>query len=184
MAHHPVSAVSRRVVLGVTLAGGVGALTGCEGPDVGPTGPTSSGTPSPVTQDSPDRELVLRALASVDLMLAALVTGPVRRAREAAPLRRLHRAHRTVLLGSLGGAEPSEGPSAGTPMTRREIPAREEALQAELVAGSLQAQDGLVARLLAVMSAAIAQQLAVLPRPGPPPSQPGATTPEPAGAPT
>ncbi len=49
------------------------------------------------------------------------------------------------------------------PLIRPEIPLREAGLQAELVSASLAAEDGLVARLLASMSAGVAQRLALLP---------------------
>jgi hypothetical protein len=101
------------------------------------------------------------ALEKTEGMLAGLLA--LRRPGGAAGLVDLHTAHRTALMTVL--AEPDRAlPEALEPrLTRREIPLREAGLQAELVSAALTAEDGLVARLLASMSAGVAQQLALLP---------------------
>ena len=75
----------------------------------------------------------------------------------------LHTAHRSELMTLL--EEPDRPfPEAPDPrLTAAEIPLREAGMQAELVSAALSADDGLVARLLASMSAGIAQWLATLP---------------------
>ena len=78
----------------------------------------------------------------------------------------MHRAHEQVLTRALAvdDASPSPSPSASDmtlPDVRGldDVRAREEALHDRLVADAGTASDGTVARLLAVLAAAVAQQL-------------------------
>ncbi len=173
------------------LLGGAGGLawlvTGCT--TGGPTAPAASPASSPPSGDAPsssdpsaspaaptetdptetvpspletgDRTRVRLALEQTEAMLAGLLA--LRRPGSAAGLVELHTAHRAALLTMLD--EPDRPlPEATEPrLTRPEIPLREAGLQAELVSASLAAEDGLVARLLASMSAGVAQRLALLP---------------------
>jgi hypothetical protein len=187
---HP--ALGRRAALLGVLGGGVVILTGCESrtPAATPSGsPNDLGTPSPtvpptgsasssasssagVLPETADRLRVGRALASTEALLAGLVA--LRRPDGTAALAAMHTAHRTVLLDLLG-TPGSPLPAAPLPaLHRAEVPLREAGLQAELVSAALTAEDGLVARLLASMSAGIAQHLMTLPPSTPPRGNPSA----------
>ena len=130
--------------------------------------PTGSSTGSPSASgplESGDRTRVRMALEKTEGMLAGLAALPLRRRRrpEVERLVALHTAHRSELMMLL--EEPDAPlPEAPDPrLTVAEIPLREAGMQAELVSAALSADDGLVARLLASMSAGIAQWLATLP---------------------
>ncbi len=130
--------------------------------ETSPTGASeapSDTVPSPL--ETGDRTRVRLALEKTEAMLAGLLA--LRRPGSAAGLVELHTAHRAALLTVL--EEPDRPLPAPTQprLTRPEIPLREAGLQAELVSASLTAEDGLVARLLASMSAGVAQRLAQLP---------------------
>lgn len=129
-------------------------------PSPTPTEPAPSET-GPTPLETGDRTRVRLALEKTEAMLAGLLA--LRRPGTAAGLVELHTAHREALMTVL--EEPDRPlPEAPQPrLTRPEIPLREAGLQAELVSAALTAEDGLVARLLASMSAGVAQQLALLP---------------------
>ncbi len=160
------------------------AATDPSGPTTVTTDPTpSEASPSPL--ETGDRTRVRLALEKTEAMLAGLLA--LRRPGSAAGLIELHTAHRAELLAMLD--EPDRPlPEATQPrLTRPEIPLREAGLQAELVSAALAAEDGLVARLLASMSAAVAQRLAQLPPstsggPSADPSSGRSGTPSPTGA--
>ncbi len=141
--------------------------------------------PRPAPQDpslpDPDADDALVAQVRVELAQAAArvrtaqadpaVAGPAGAAGLAA-LAALHEAH----LAELGGpsAESTAGPSAapsasptlapsGSPAARRrDLVRHERALQQRLAEASVSAGSAELARVLASMSAAVAQQLAVL----------------------
>lgn len=158
---------TRRTALGgavATLGMGVGALTGCD------LDPGSSGRgPAAEPAADPDTGLVDTVLAELR-DLTALVSGVgavhpgLRRAM--AGLRDLHRAHREAL-----GDEPADEPVGGAQLDPRTGPAqalalvrsRERRTQGKLADWSVAAESGALARLLACMSAGVAQQLVVLP---------------------
>lgn len=135
--------------------------------------PTSL-APSPTPQSSTapaagDRVRLRMALDKTEAMLAGLLALRVRAGTQ--PLVDLHTTHRATLLDLLGEAAAPLPSPVGPPLTRAEVPLRESGLQAELVSASLAADDGLVARLLASMSAGVAQRLVLLP-PAPPRRRP------------
>lgn len=156
----PASRVSRRTTLGGGLVG-LAALAGC---DLGGSEPASSPTP-PAGSGDPDADLV-EAVTGDIVATSALVVALGRRhgslRRPTAELARVHEAHLEVL----GSGEPTgERP----PRTRTTAEAlallrqRELRHQRLLADHALSARSGRLARLLASMSAAIAQQLALLP---------------------
>lgn len=185
------------------MLGGLGMLAACtsETPAAGPsstapststTNPSDSAsvTASPedgltdqASSDPPletgDRTRVRRALEKTEAMLAGLLS--LRRRDESRGLEELHSAHRAALLGLLGEEEgPLPSPQV-PPLTRADLPLREAGLQAELVAAALIADDGAVARVLAAMSAGIAQRLATLPAAAPPATKGPGIDPPPSG---
>jgi hypothetical protein len=124
-------------------AGGVAlaALAGCD---------DGSEPPVPPPSPSPDADEAL-----VDEVVAA-ITAVWRVAAARPGLAAVHEAH----VGALGG-EITVAPARRRPdvtVLRR----REEALQTRLVDAAMAAESGGLARLLASMSAAVAQQLVVL----------------------
>jgi hypothetical protein len=156
----PASPISRRTTLGGALVG-VAALAGC---DLGGSGPASSPTP-PAGSADPDAELV-EAVKDDIVATSVLVDALGRRhgslRRPLAELARVHEAHLEVL----GSREPTgERP----PRTRSAAEAlallrkRELRHQRLLADHALSARSGRLARVLASMSAAIAQQLTLLP---------------------
>lgn len=133
--------LTRRTALALGAAGLV-ALTGCDGTDAG-RAPVSQATPDP---DTALVQQVLGELADAE-RLAVAAGSP--------DLAVLHRAQ----IKALAGPPPTPAPGrTGTEVLRR----RERRLQADLVEASVAAQSGALARLLASMSAAVSQQLAVL----------------------
>lgn len=109
---------------------------------------------------------------TADERLADRVAAAIRRARAVAaaaaggePLVALHDAHLTALgaagAGTSGAA--SATPTTGSPATLAHVRSAELGLETTLTDAAARADDGGLARLLASMSAAVAQQLAVLP---------------------
>ena len=140
----------RRSALRAGLVGGLAGLvvlTGCD--DRGETsspGSTSGSSPS-VDPDS----------ALVDEVLAELaVAEQTASAAGELELATLHRAH----IEALDGEVPTE--AAGRRPSAEVVRRREQLLQAHLVDAAMAAQSGALARLLASMSAAVSQRLAVL----------------------
>ena len=133
----------RRAAL-VAGAGTALALTGCDG---------GNGTPRAGSNPAVD------AAADPDTTLVDRVVAALRRAERAATaagsleLAALHRAHLEALdVRAPRGGAPRHGP----PVRRTE-----QRLHATLVAAAEDAASGTLARLLASMSAAVAQRLAV-----------------------
>jgi hypothetical protein len=144
----------RRTAL-VAGAGTVLAVAGCDGgsgtPGAGSSGATgSAGTAAPSASPSaanPDEALVRRVVAALQ-HAERVATG-----RGSLELAALHRAH----LAALDAPVPSgRGPRHGPPVRRTE-----QHLHATLVAAAASAASGTLARLLASMSAAVAQRLAM-----------------------
>lgn len=164
----PRATTTRRTALGgvvATLGVGIGALAGCD------IDPDSAG-PEPAAEPTadPDSGLVETVLAELreltDLVSGVGAAHPALR-RTMAGLRELHLAHREAL-----DDEPGDAPTAGggqvDPRTRPTealalVRNRERRAQARLADWSVTAQSGALARLLACMSAGVAQRLAVLP---------------------
>jgi hypothetical protein len=136
-----------------------------------PTGSASAqaGRDGETGQD-PDAALVDDVLAELrslgDLTVAVARRFP-RLRPEAAALTDLHRAHREALGDEVAAGTGGPGPrslrrlDAGA--ARRLLRASEVRAQRRLVDAALAAESGALARLLASMSAGIAQQVAVLP---------------------
>jgi len=160
---HLAARATRRGVVGGLLLGVT--ATGCqldpprEDPaDAGPA--TSDG--SSAGADDPDARLVQQAVAALGAALA--VASGVARARPplahaVAPWRDLHLAHLAALEAS-DRVRPQR--LRGSPADLRTRLRRQEAeLQRDLAGAAVAARSGALASLLATMSAAVAQQLAV-----------------------
>jgi hypothetical protein len=156
----PASRISRRTALGGTLAG-VAALVGC---DLGGSEPASAPTP-PAGSADPDAELVELVL---DDIVAALVLVNALGSRHRSlrqPMARLARVHQAH-LSVLGSRDPDDRRPPRTRTTTDALAVvrkREQRHQRLLAEHAMSARSGRLARLLASMSAAIAQQLALLP---------------------
>jgi hypothetical protein len=156
----PVLRTSRRTTLGGALAG-VTLLAGCDlgSDDPGP-GPAPKADP-----DNPDTRLVAEVVDDVVATLAIVEAVRHRHGsfrRQLGELAKVHRAH----LEALGSNErPGRaGPrTAGADDALALVRRREQRHERLLTDRAVQAQSGRLARLLASMSAAVAQQLAVLP---------------------
>jgi hypothetical protein len=162
----PPLAATRRTALGGALLG-LGA-TGCrlDRPS------TRRGAAAATAEQDPDAALVDEVLAELTALsrLTASVARQVPALRGAArALEDLHRAHREALGDELpapapaGVQRPPDAAAALRLLRRRELQA-----QRRLVDWSVAARSGALARLLASMSAGVAQQVATLPeRPHP-----------------
>lgn len=168
---------TRRAALLASASGLVAVATAC---DVGARSPAEVvPTPPPTTPPTPDPTTVGPVPAAgpdealVDLVLADLgaVLGLVTAARRKTPrLRRdlrpllvLHQAHARALGGPPG--DPGSARLPGSPgAVLDDVRAREERSRRRLVEWAVQAESGQLARLLASMSAGLAQHLVALPR--------------------
>ncbi len=159
--------LGRRGLLGGAL--GLLTLSACDVDDLRPpedeTLPTPSGSASATAE--PDADTRLAEDAAYEIAAALVVVDSVRRAfpglrERVQPLARMHRAHLEVL-------EPPDDRSVPAPPrdgTRAEalgrVRAAEQTLQAALTTAAVEARSGALARLLASMSASVAQHTAVL----------------------
>ena len=150
------------VVTGLAVAGC--DLVGTQEPGGTTPSPTPSGrTATTAPAADPDETLVARVrgeVADAASLVAAAGRGRPALRRELAPFVRLHRRHLEALPGDDAVAAPAEvrGDNAAA---RRRVRQREEALRAGLADAAVVASSGPLAALLASMSAAVAQQLAV-----------------------
>ena len=164
----PASAVTtvvatRRTAIGALLLS-LGAVAGC---DLDPS--TDDAARSGPRTPDPDTALVHHVLAEIAAM-AGLVSSvgaahpPLR--DPMAALGRLHAAHAAALepQPSTGQATTHGATFANAGAALREVRRREQHLEDRLVDSSVAARSGALARLLASMSAGVAQHLAVLPR--------------------
>ena len=155
----PRAATTRRTAVGAALAG-LAAVSGC---DAGRgDGETGSGVS---TAADPDSALVDRVVSEVtDLAgLVASVAGSYPRlARTVRPFRELHATHLEVLGAERSGGSAGHHSFDGAAAALRELRLREQRSQQRLVAASMAARSGDLARVLACMSAGTAQQLALL----------------------
>jgi hypothetical protein len=158
---------TRRATLGGALLG-LGAAAGC---DLDPPGkePTGAG---PSVDGDPDTALVekvLAELARLTGLVSVVASEHPRLAPAMADLRALHVAHRTALGGEPGHEAASGGVHTGADEALRLVRTRERRAQGLLADWSVRAESGALARLLASMSAGIAQRLVLLPSatPGP-----------------
>ena len=151
----PIAVTSRRTALGGALAGLV-AVTGCD--DDPRWGTAPRGEPSAPPADA-DAELVDRVGAHIATAWAAVSSArrqsPELR-RSLRPLQRLHEAHLAVL-------DAGKDLESRSQQVVREVRAAETTLQRQLTDAAVRAESGALAKVLASMAAAVAQQLAVLP---------------------
>ncbi|MBZ5736969.1 hypothetical protein [Nocardioides mangrovi] len=131
--------VSRRTTLAVAGAGLV-VLAGCDDRD------EPAGDPTTSPSADPDQALVDEVVEQQGRAWQRATKAG------AADLAALHAAH----LEALGAPTPTSGQAPRIPVRRVE-----QQLQSALVAASLTARSGDLARLLASMSAAVSQQLEV-----------------------
>lgn len=161
----PPASATRRTALGGTLAGLV-ALTGCDLADLDPRDdddPTVSATTgTPVDADQELVDEVTSELARLIAVLGAARTSFPRLRQETAPFRTLHVAHLDALAGDLAAPAEAVQLPATAADALRDIRTQEARLQRRLADWSVAAGSGTLARLLASMSAAVAQQLAVV----------------------
>lgn len=154
-------ATTRRTALVVTAGLGLAACTSGSPDDPDdPAGPADSASTSAPPADA-DQELVdevVELLTAVVTALGATRAGSRPLARELRPLERMHLAH----LEALGVDETRFAYTPNDARTRREVFADELRLQRFFATAAVSAESGTLARLLASMSAAVAQHLAVL----------------------
>jgi hypothetical protein len=129
------------------------------------TSQATSQTTSQTTEAAPDPDEALVARTREDVaqtaaLVAAAGQGRPALRRELAPYRRLHAAHLAALPGDVLEVAPVRvrGNAAAA---RRRVRRDEQALQGRLADAAVEADSGRLAALLASMSAAIGQRLAV-----------------------
>ena len=166
MSRPPALRTTRRTTLGGVLAG-VAALAGCDLGDIGSGDPASAPSPS-ADPDDPDAGLVEDVVD--DIVAAQQLVEALRRRhpslrRPLGGLARVHDAHLNVLGSSRqSGRRPPRTSNAADALAI--LRARELRHQRLLADRAATAQSGRLARLLASMSAAVAQQLTLLPEEG------------------
>jgi len=149
----PKPVTSRRTALGGALAGLV-TVTGCDG-DPGPVEtPRAETTAPPVDADAELVDQVAERIAKAAATVAAARQQSPQLRRSLRPLQRLHAEHLAVL--------DARAEAAGTHPVARDVRAAETTLQRQLTDAAVRAESGALAKLLASMAAAVAQQLAVL----------------------
>jgi hypothetical protein len=153
---------TRRAALAVTAGLGGLAVAGCTTDDGDP--PTSTSTASAPSVDA-DAALVSevagRVAAADALVRQVLRDSPLLRS-DLDPLRRMHEAHLEALGGHDGPARSSRPPRGRPADALRQVATSEQRLQRSLATAAVRAESGTLAKLLASMSAAVAQQLAAL----------------------
>jgi len=162
----PALRITRRTSLGGALAG-VAVLAGCDLGDLGSGDPASAPTPS-ADSDDPDSGLVEDVVD--DVVATQVLVESLRRRhrglrRPLSGLARVHDAH----LAALGSSQRSGRKAPRTSSVTEALAmlrARELRHQRLLADRASAAQSGRLARLLASMSAAVAQQLTLLPKEG------------------
>jgi hypothetical protein len=173
------AAATRRAALGGALAT-LAAVSACDlgqpvdrpADTTGAAAGTSSGEPSGTSSapassagDDPDAALVDEVLGEL-AQLSSLVAGAARIAPLRASMRalgELHAAHREALGDERGTEPPARRGFPGPAEALRQVRAQEQRAQRRLADSSVAAESGALARLLASMSAAVAQQVATLP---------------------
>lgn len=165
MSPAPALRTTRRTTLAGALAG-VAVLAGCDLGDPGSDDPASAPTPSadPTDPDDPDAALVDDVVD--DIVATQLLVESLRRRHDSlrrplGELARVHDAHLAVLGSSEGsGSRPPRARNSREALTL--LRARELRHQRLLANHAVAAQSGRLARLLASMSAAVAQQQVAL----------------------
>jgi hypothetical protein len=139
--------------LGGALAG-LAVVTGCDGEARSGEPRSEQTTAPPVDADAELVDLVSERITTAwAVVSSARKQGPEPR-RSLRPLQRLHEAHLSVL---------EKTPRTGTQPVARDVRAAETTLQRQLTDAAVRAESGALAKVLASMAAAVAQQLAVLP---------------------
>ncbi|MDQ4052713.1 MAG: hypothetical protein M3237_08425 [Actinomycetota bacterium] len=156
------SPLTRRTALAVTAAMTGLASGACTSDSpTGPSGPTSTSA-QPV-----DADHELATSVAIDILLVRVFVDSLARdfpalLPELRPLRRLHSAH-VEAVGGVDDGIPAPAPFAGGRAEALGALVRsEQHLQRELASAAVRAESGTLAKLLASMSAAVAQHLAVL----------------------
>jgi hypothetical protein len=160
----PALATTRRATFGGLLA--LLTVSACDTDDLRPPEadePTSTNPQSP----SPDSDEVLVEEVAAAIIGALDLVGLVRRRfpqlqPAMGPLARMHRAHLGVLHVEVETRTATSVP-ASAPVALARLRGEEQRLQKAMAKAAVRARSGALARLLASMSAAVAQQLAVLP---------------------
>ena len=155
--------LTRRTAWSGALAG-TALLAGCD--LTAEEDPAAGSTPA-TANDEPDADADLVAAAVEDVTTTMLLVVGTRDRhprlrRDLGGLERMHDEH-LAALGSTdqSAQDPSVPPDAGSAL--RQLRRRELAHQRQLVDHAVAARSGQLAGLLASMSAAVAQQLALLP---------------------
>lgn len=159
------AATTRRTTLGVAL-GGLVTIAGCDAvsdlsPGADPSTPQVQASPTLPSADA-DTDLVERVVRDVEATIGAVPRG---RGLQATvdDLRNMHAAHRRALTGEDVLPVATDGGTLPRRQAVRRISRLERAHQQRLQAAALEARSGSLAVLLAQMSAAVAQRLALLP---------------------
>jgi hypothetical protein len=166
---------SRRAALGGALVS-LAAVASCDlaqsadqpGDAAGTPSGTASGGPTSTSSADPDTALVDRVLTELG-ELSGLVAAGSTYASLRTPLRalgELHAAHIEALDGERTAGEAPAVVFAGPADALRRVRAREQQGQRRLAGWAVAAESGALARLLASMSAGVAQHLVVLPPTG------------------
>ncbi|MBB6626500.1 hypothetical protein H5V45_04100 [Nocardioides sp. KIGAM211] len=162
--------VARRTALAGAVLG-LGVVTGC---DLDPRDGGGAGGPADPVED-PDTALLVEAVTEIGTTLGLLVAAAAdlpRLASTTAPLRRLHRSHLDELGADATDVVAHDGRLGRAAQALGTVRTRERQLQGRLADLSVAAESGTLARLLASMSAAVAQALAELPAAPPPTAVP------------
>ena len=154
-------ALPRRTALVVTAAMTGLAAGACTSDDPDePSSPTSTSAP-PVDADQELATSVAIDISVVGVFVDSLARDFPALRSELRPLRRLHAAHLEA-IGGFDDSIPAPAPIAGgRAEARGELRRSEQRLQKTLAAAAVRAESGTLAKLLASMSAAVAQHLAV-----------------------
>lgn len=156
------AAATRRTTIGALLLG-LGAVAGC---DLDPSTGDADGSQRAAV--NPDVRLVrdvLAEVAAVSALVSSVGAAHPPLGEPMAALGRLHDAQAAALDAAPSTASAtSPGPTFADPAAAlRAVQRREQRLEKRLVDWSVAARSGALARLLAAMSAGVAQHLAVLP---------------------
>jgi hypothetical protein len=154
--------VTRRTATGAVTVGLL-AVAGCDLDDLDPrSDPSSPGTPTASAPADADSVLVAGVVDDLGVMLGEVTGAAQPDRRTFRHLARLHRRHLVLLDASTEVAAAGGAVLSAVTLTRHE-----ERLQRRLATASVAAGSGELARVLASMSAAVAQQLALLPAAAP-----------------
>jgi hypothetical protein len=154
--------LTRRTALAVTAALTATASGACTSDSSDePSDPSSTSAP-PVDADQELATSVAIEIALVGVFVDALARDFPALRSELRPLRRLHTAHAEA-VGGFADSLPAPEPVAGDrKAASAQLVRNEQGLQRQLAAAAVSAESGTLAKLLASMSAAVAQHLEVL----------------------